>query len=1115
MKKLILSMLLGCMAMGCFSDPTVDEKINLGGELVVSFEDDESRIQLNEEMKTVWTEGDLVSVFYKSNGNERWKFNGKTGDRAGTLSRVSLGTATTSNENIVIVYPYNEQSVMVENGDIKINMPAEQSYIANSYGAGSSPMVGESTSASFTLRSVCGWFKLQMTGNAKVKSIVLRGNNGEQLAGEWIINPGEASCSLAKDVNFGDLGDDEVGGTLIFDDTITLNCEDGVQLNGETPTPFYIAVPPQNFEKGITVTVCTDDNKVYEQSRSNAISIRRNTILPMKSFVVGDMEDFIGDDEVKILRTNFEGADVQVTIPQRIKDAGRRIKWGVTNIAMLEHNGNPSIPELLGSCDYVYPASLIERDTLLEINHHNAYRRNNKGEIGYYIVGSGSCVEVDPNSPEVSNGTASAIQYYYNFQPGEPIVLLMSEVDYADCSCNAPNSCGNKHHTVDWWNNHWGSGWYWFPYNLEAYYSDKSYNASVDPNMYWQDGAWYKKIEFRLPQPSKFNGSVKVDFSNLTTKDGLITFTPDDQTFIYLVGIIEETNEYKYGYADITRDYLDGDESLWQWFTTSEMAHGLGIVSYYYATEGVMTIKLSEYFSTLVAGRKYHVVVNALGKKKDQNGDYFADVSAQNFQHLTFQLKEYTLPEPTLVVTADEPFSPWKVSFNVKNPDWKTNPVETVSFVANYTREFDSYMKANGYNYTDMVMMNYGLSGYKLSDTDVKLVNSDAGATVEFDVFENSEFTAAFMAWNKEGRPSNPDSKTYPGHATVKSLTVAPAEALDMTKLNALKGDWTATATVMMYDAKTGTHSPATRSWKVSIGDLTSPSSLPQSVYDLFNRNGINKTAADAYFAEFKGLESEYNQSVLGQNRILCQGWQLDDNRNLSTASPWDLFTMEDYNASSTDYLFQDFGPKWFIQTNAQGGLFVPVNYNRIPSLTSWYNGQSHYLCGGNYEIGYAFPYYPYGDFVDSVEAAGLPVTVSKDGNTVTITGYTVNFEDDKGNVTPVDFYPNILYGSAKNSLAFYNNYVVSDVVLTRGWIETRNASKMSANGVGTNNVVKTVKGIEYTKPNKPYGRTVLLPQTKKQNTIAPKRGAAPASAMKLNKGTLSPFGNSLVNTKK
>ena len=817
--------------------------------------------------------------------------------------------------------------------------------------------------------------------------------------------------------------------------------------------------------------------------------------------------DTYGEGDIHIIRSNYEGVSVSVTMPEQVKAAGRRIKWGVTNTPMLAYNGFPPIPELLHNCDYVYPAFHIKRDTLIEINHHNAYRRNAKGEIGYYIIGNTSVTEVSENSSEVQNGSAGPIQYYYQFMPGEPLVLLMSEVDYADCDLgnyeegedanHKIETCEKKHPIINWG---WGKGWYWYPYDFEAYIAATdtgglpnmgvggSPTQNVDTDKFWHEGAWYYKKEIRLPAPEKFNGTVDVKFENLSTQDGCIILTPDEETYMYFVGIYENSNEYKQGFLDITRDYLSNDQSLWQWFTTTEMGAYFGI-GYHYASEGPQRINLKDYFVEPRAGMRYHVIVNAVGKKEGDNGAYVADVSSQNYQHLTFSLKNYTLPEPVLQVTAAEAYSPWKVKFILKNPDWQTNPISRASFVANYAREFAAYMKANDFTYTDMVMMNAGHPYYELSDADIDMINSNAGAEIEFDVLEKSSFTAAFIAWNTEGRASNPDSETTPGYATAESLANSDADPLDMTKINALKGDWTATATVNYLNPETGVFTAKEHSWKVSIGDLTSPSALTDDHYALFEKHGVEKAAADAYFAEFKQEEDTYNKAVKGQNRVLCQGWHLDEDRTLSTASPWDLFVMEDYNASTTANLFYDFGPKWFLQVNKEGEVFIPVNYNRIPTFTQWYNGMAHHFCMANYETKYAFPM---GDDSNSVEQVAMPVVIAEDGNSFTIKSTTIKvynvdeegkpIVDEQGNVITVDIpmYPNIIYES-QQGLAFYNNHIISEVVFTRGWNGGAAPAPAKASVKSVNSKKVEVKNVSaHSTLKKSYSATTLAPKAKK-----------------------------------
>ena len=96
MKKLLLFVVVATLFAACTQEVTVDvTNPSIADDapetLTVGFEDDGTRIQLNEAQKTVWTRGDRVSVFYKSDGNDCWHFTGTTGDRSGSLKRISVG----------------------------------------------------------------------------------------------------------------------------------------------------------------------------------------------------------------------------------------------------------------------------------------------------------------------------------------------------------------------------------------------------------------------------------------------------------------------------------------------------------------------------------------------------------------------------------------------------------------------------------------------------------------------------------------------------------------------------------------------------------------------------------------------------------------------------------------------------------------------------------------------------------------------------------------------------------------------------------------------------------------------------------------------------------------
>ena len=185
----------------------------------------------------------------------------------------------------MVVYPYNENYyINPQSCNVEATLPATQTYIANSYGLDGNIMVSSSEYNQVYLRSVCGWLKIQLTGAGQtVEKITLKGNNGEQVAGQLYIDTTDASVILAE--NMVESDDNGLGGMLEFDNTIltevTLNCS-GVTLGAE-PTAFYIALPPQTFENGFTATMYNNKGLQAEISTNKAITIERNHITPMAS----------------------------------------------------------------------------------------------------------------------------------------------------------------------------------------------------------------------------------------------------------------------------------------------------------------------------------------------------------------------------------------------------------------------------------------------------------------------------------------------------------------------------------------------------------------------------------------------------------------------------------------------------------------------------------------------------------------------------------------------------------------------------------------------------------------------------------------------------------------
>ena len=291
MKKLFFAAAVLLFA-ACSTDQTTDLLPSVPNVLTATFEED-SRIQLDENQKTVWTNGDHVSVFNKTDLNEGWVYEGETGARTAELRfEFSAGRATKQLDKIVAIYPYGVYTI-ADDYKVTATLPTEQKYLAGSYGKNGNIMVSCGESTNLRLKSVFGWLKLQLTGNGEVvKSIVLTGNKGEQLAGSVVIDPTNASIQLNDSSST----------------TLTLNCGDGVTLGSEVTT-FYIGVPPQTFEEGFTAVVKCSGYSEMELKTNKRIVIERNTIQPMVA-VAHNAEP--GPDATQIWYTTTDGQPTNI-----------------------------------------------------------------------------------------------------------------------------------------------------------------------------------------------------------------------------------------------------------------------------------------------------------------------------------------------------------------------------------------------------------------------------------------------------------------------------------------------------------------------------------------------------------------------------------------------------------------------------------------------------------------------------------------------------------------------------------------------------------------------------------------------------------------------------------
>lgn len=273
MKRIIIYLLAVTAIMAC-TQPEIDvvhNRVSSDISLSVGFESNNTRIQLDQTGKSVWNVNDTVSVFCGSEENQEWKFQGTTGDRVGTISPINMVQTTSVDGDIVVVYPYDANTEYnAQHNTIKTTVAPKQQYAEESYGSGGNILVAQGTNDNLSLKNVYGWLKVSLTGDGQiVKSIALSGNNGEQLAGDVIINAEDATVAFCP--------------TADPTTMLQLDSEAGVVLDAN-PTNFYIGVVPQIFESGITIEIENSLGERMVKSTSNRIVITRRQIQPMKAF---------------------------------------------------------------------------------------------------------------------------------------------------------------------------------------------------------------------------------------------------------------------------------------------------------------------------------------------------------------------------------------------------------------------------------------------------------------------------------------------------------------------------------------------------------------------------------------------------------------------------------------------------------------------------------------------------------------------------------------------------------------------------------------------------------------------------------------------------------------
>lgn len=242
MKKSILLAAFACLAVACQTRLEEDFVTESPAAVIrATMEDTDTRTVLQpgeDGVSTVlWSEADEIAVFLDG-ASQPSTFTLTEG--AGTKQGVFTGEG--KGQDYVAFYPKKMVSSLV--GDnVRINLPAEQSYQEGSFANGSYPMLASGTSSSLQFSNLASVLRLSLTGKHSVTRIVFTS------AQKSIKVCGQATASVSsKQLSLMTNGRDSV----------ILNVG-GVQLKENEATHFYLVLPPQTYKGGFTVRVYTGE----------------------------------------------------------------------------------------------------------------------------------------------------------------------------------------------------------------------------------------------------------------------------------------------------------------------------------------------------------------------------------------------------------------------------------------------------------------------------------------------------------------------------------------------------------------------------------------------------------------------------------------------------------------------------------------------------------------------------------------------------------------------------------------------------------------------------------------------------------------------------------------
>jgi len=349
MKRIVFIYIVCSICAGCVNEDILKRDENSAAPIVkAAIESAATRTALDEEGYVLWSESDEISVFLGNDTNVEYTLVSGTGTTIGLFtSSEPVGVGSEMDYNVA-VYPYSvttSYATVDGKARVTIDIPATQTYIAESFGNGANPMMAVSTSTAdtdFAFKNVFGAVRFNITGAAKITRVEFTGNNEEVLTGSATITMANGE---SPNLTFSGTGK-----------KVTLDCGAGITLSSES-TSFTLSLPPQMFSAGFTAKFYDEEGNYMEKSTTKAFTVNRNRIVPIKAFpyeVTSEVIPSVNIEEetnpnltihegyvsqktetIGVMRNGKRVAVIQMSAPMQIAQADQPEEWFFSIPSML------------------------------------------------------------------------------------------------------------------------------------------------------------------------------------------------------------------------------------------------------------------------------------------------------------------------------------------------------------------------------------------------------------------------------------------------------------------------------------------------------------------------------------------------------------------------------------------------------------------------------------------------------------------------------------------------------------------------------------------------------------------------------------------------------------